>query len=306
MKKGIPVLIVIILLGIGKISYSDDYLFSIKLSGGISRISKGGDLKSWFNGEKAYFEWLGTQSNYSTKNSYPFKQDEPEGELEVIFRPFNFIGFGLGIGYGKRIWNTSAEINYDYGGTLGSEKFELSSRNELNVFPVKFSVIFSIPYKFLRANAFAGGGYYFANIKLDMESKYSWPNFPEKENYRHHYTSSMTTHSQGMGFHGGVGVEIRVIPHLSISIDAIMRSAKLGDTKGELKWSEVVEWSGYKSENSGSEKNQTLWFGSFKVNDNKFERAVFSGDKPSFFEEARPFKFNLDGFYLKGSIIFSF
>ncbi len=306
MKKGILVLTFITTLLTAKALYSENGFFSIKLSGGMSRLSDRGDLKKWFQGEKAYFDWLGTQQNYTTKSNYPFKQDEPEGSFEIIFKPFNYIGVGLGLGYMKRSWNSSAEINYNYGGNLGSEKIELSSKEELNVFPVTLSVIFSVPYKFLRGNVLAGGGYYFTNLKFANESKYFWQNFPDKENYRHHYTSNLTTRAGGIGFHGGIGLEIKIISHLSFSIDAIFRSVILGDIKGELKWNEIVEWSGYKSENLGSEKNQTLWFGSFKVDENKFERALFSSEKPSLFEGARPFRFNLNGFYLKAGIIFSF
>lgn len=306
MKKGILAFIVIIILVGYKFSFSDDYLFSIKLSGGISRVSTGGNLKSWFNGEKAYFEWLGNQPNYSSKSSYPFKQDEPEGSFEVIFRPLKNVGMGIGLGYMRRGWDSSAELTYYYGDALGSERIEISSKTDINVFPITLSVIFSVPYKFLKGNLFAGGGIYYANVKFDMDSIYSWPKFPDKENYRHNYSSQLTTHSEGVGFHGGIGLEIKVFSHLSISIDALMRSVKLGDIKGELKWNEIVEWSGYKSENSGAEKDMTLWFGSFKVGSNQFERAIFSAEKPSFFEGARPFKFNFDGFYLKAGIIFSF
>lgn len=306
MRKEISVLALLTILLSVKFSFSDDYLFSLKLSGGMSRVNNGGDLRSWFNGEKSYFDWIGNQPNYSSKSSYPFKQDEPEGNFEVVFRPLKYIGLSAGVGYMRRSWDSVAELIYNYGGELGSEKIEISSKNEINVFPVTFSMIFSIPYKFLKWNFLAGGGYYFANVKFDMNSTYSWPKFPDKENYRHNYTSHLTTHSEGAGFHGGIGLEIKIFSHLSISIDSLWRSVKLGDIKGELKWNELVEWSGYKSENSGSEKNQTLWFGSFKVGGNQFERAIFSGDKPTLFENVRPFRFNLDGFYLKAGIIFSF
>lgn len=305
MKKGIS-LLTLIAIPFLNLSHANEALFSLKISGGMSRIYDGGDLKKWFNGDKAYFDWLGTQQNYSTKSNYPFKQDEPEGNFEVIFKPLNYIGVSLGLGYMKRRWDSSAEVNYNYGGNLGSEKIELASKDELNVVPVTLSLIFSIPYKFLKANLYAGWGYYYANVKFNMESKYSWTNFPERENYKHHYTSSLTTHSEGSGFHGGIGIEIKIISHLSVSIDALLRNVKLGDIKGELKWRELLEWSGYKSENSGSEKDQTLWFGSFKINGNQFERAIFSGEKPSLFDNTRPFNFSLNGTYIKAGIVLSF
>lgn len=306
MRKRLSVLTWILIFLLTGFSYSEEHLFSLKFSGGMSRVNNGGDLRSWLNGEKSYFDWIGNQPNFSSKSSFPFKQDEPEGNFEVIFRPLKYIGVGIGLGYMKRSWNTSAELIYNYSGDLGSEKIEISSKNEINVFPVTFSVIFSVPYKFLKGNLFAGGGFYYANVKFDMDSIYSWPKFPDKENYKHNYSSQLTTHSDGTGFHGGIGLEINVFSHLSISIDALWRSVKFGDIKGELKWNEIIEWSGYKGENSGAEKDQTLWFGSFKVGGNQFERAVFSAEKPSFFESARPFRFNLDGFYLKAGIIFSF
>jgi hypothetical protein len=305
MRKGI-FLLTLMVITFSNFSFSDNHLFSLKISGGMSRVYDGGDLKKWFNGEKAYFDWLGKQQNYSTKSNYPFKQDEPEGNFEVIFKPLNYIGVSVGLGYTRRIWSSSSEVYYNHGGNLGYDKIELSSKNELNVFPVTLSLIVSVPYKFLRANLFAGGGYYYANLKFNMESKYFWQNFPDRENYKHHYTSNLTTHSEGAGFHGGIGLEVKIISHLSFSIDAFFRNVKLGDIKGELKWNEILEWSGYKKENSGSEKNQTLWFGSFKVDGNQFERAIFSGEKPSLFENARPFNFNLNGTFIKAGIVLSF
>ncbi len=306
MKKVILALTLLTIISSEGILFPDDGFFSIKLSGGMSKLYDGGDLKKWFQEEKAYFDWLGTQQNYTTKSSYPFKQDEPEGNFEIIFKPLNYVGISLGLGYMKRSWNSSAEINYNYGGNLGSEKIELSSKEELNAFPVTLSLIFSVPYKFFRGSIFAGGGYYFSNLKFNNESKYFWQNFPGKENYRHHYKSNLTTRTGGIGFHGGIGLEVKIISHLSLSIDAIFRSVVLNDVKGELKWNEIVEWSGYKSENSAIEKNQTLWFGSIKVDGNKFERAIFSSEKPSLLEGVKPFRFNLNSTYIRAGIVFSF
>ncbi len=306
MKKSLLIKAFILLFIVSAFADGDNPLFSIKFSGGMSWISRENDLKHWFQGEKDYLIWLGNQPNYSTEANYPFKVEEPEGSLELVFRPFENLGFSLGIGYTKRKWDSSGEITYDYSGELGSEKIEISLKNGLNIVPVTFSAIFSVPLSFLRANIFAGGGYYFAEAKFDEGVNYSYPKFPGKDNYKHTYSLDIKTRFGGAGFHAGAGLEIKIFSLLSFFMDAIYRNVELGNIKGELHWKEVIEWSGYKNENSGTKKNQTLWIGSFKTDGSKFKRAIFSEEAPSLFENAKPFKYNLSGVYLKAGLIISF
>ncbi|MGQ9619311.1 MAG: hypothetical protein ACUVUG_10175 [Candidatus Aminicenantia bacterium] len=306
MRKKLIIFPFAFLLSISLSPGNDTPKFSLKLSGGMSWLKNGGDINDWFNGEKAYFYWLGKQQNYSTKSNYFFKKDEPEGNFEVIFRPFKNFGVGLGIGYMRRSWSPSSEVVYDYGGELGNERIDIKIKNELNVFPVTLSVLFTAPISILKVNLLTGGGYYFANVRFNMESIYSWPRFPGRDNYKHSYSSSLNTHLEGIGFHVGAGVEAKILSFLSISVDAIYRSVKLGDIKGSVNWNEVIEWSGYKSSSSGNQSNQTLWLGSMKIGNEIFKRVVFSDEKPEIFESTRPFRYNLDGVFIKAGIVFSF
>ncbi len=64
MKKLFLIKAFILLFVASAFADSDNALFSIKFSGGMSWISRDNDLKHWFQGEKDYLNWLGNQPNF--------------------------------------------------------------------------------------------------------------------------------------------------------------------------------------------------------------------------------------------------
>jgi hypothetical protein len=274
--------------------------FSIKISGGMNYLTNGGDMKDWFGSEKSYYQWLGTQPNYSVSSNWEFGNSVIDLNFEGLYQISYKLGIGMGVGYLKKSWNPNSNITYDYGESSGTDNLIYSIKSDAKIIPLTLSLYYSIlQKKGFAVNLTAGLGYYLGVMKFEEESNYT---FPSQNDFKCNYEAYTETKSNKIGFHIGWGIEKSISSRISLSIDVIYRKVRFDELKGDRVWKESVTEAGTSNETSGKDTNQTLWYGSYQWQGNSYKRAVFDGSKPDWMNNAQPFKFGLDGLLLKGSI----
>ncbi len=216
MKKGTSAIVICFFLILLLPGISKAERFGIKLTGGINYLEVG-------------------DPNASLKGFADFLKDFASGGGETIEGDFKKIHFGLDLEgevvfYLTPRFGISVSSGYIYG-NKGVEENKIAFMNQtcsdgmkVSAIPVRLGVCYYLPLSSRIRFFFNGGvGYYFAE----------W-----SENYRYEINSNVSTRDQkakasGIGFHSGVGLELKFVPHIVFIFEGQGRHIKIGGFKGE-------------------------------------------------------------------------
>lgn len=212
--------------------------FSFKLTGGYGTATVG-DYNSFGESFDALFDNLAALG--------PTKQGEFEKlrwgfeyEGEIIFKLPAGLGIGVGVGYIQRSNESTMGVSDPILGSIS-----IITAPDFTAIPVSLNAYYftpgAVPLKFY---VYGGIGYYFGKIKNNFRIEMSPPDFWDQ--------TEGELKDQGIGFHGGAGLEFDLVPKISLFVEGRARYGKLTSWEGD-------ETSQDSLGGTGSESG-TLWY----------------------------------------------
>lgn len=200
--------------------------YAFKLTGGLARLS-GGDASANRTAYSAYWRDRAQQ---------PGSGIEIEGETQAINSGMSFeadviysLNSRLGIGIGAGTIQVSKDK--DQGRMVirwTGEVRTVSRGNKFSAIPIKLGIFYNL-LQGHKMNLYlnAGAGYYLAKWQEleDYEAESQGTSYWKK------YETNV--HSGGIGFHGGVGLEYRLLRNVSLVLEGSGRYARISGFKGE-------------------------------------------------------------------------
>ncbi len=120
------------------------------------------------------------------------------------------------------------------------------------------------------------------------------------------HTVTWRAKSNEIGFHGGIDFEFGFSSNFAFVIGAMGRYVKFTDLMGDLEWKEH----GFGISDSGTEKDQILWFGynEYLYSKKKYPLITLSENKPtaSWWSDVRKAEVDLTGIILQAGIKLTF
>ena len=185
---------------------------TVKVSVGFNRIAAG-EINSGIRGVVDYYKYL-----------ISFWGQELDGELEPFHSGFDFgadaiysltshIGIGLGVSYvqwGNKSWLPLKNVSYPK---------RLDSTPRVKAYPLRLGAFVTLPiFRKINVTFNAGPTYYFVRYRYNMA-------------YRP-YTLVQNASGQGLGFHGGIGLELEWNSRSTLFIEYQGRYAKFNTFEG--------------------------------------------------------------------------
>jgi hypothetical protein len=202
--------------------------FSFRLFGGGGYLS-GGDLNKGLQGWEDFYTGL-YDYNYSA---------EKTGSFNPVHLGFNFGGdvvFRLNsnwaVGLGTEFLEAKKTTNILFQSPAKTWDWEYYGK--LSAVPLILSVFYFLPLDDKFTLEFhAGLGYYFAKTQLDSRTKGS-----ETDTY------IIDAKANGLGFHGGVGLEMKLASNVSLLVEAAGRYASISGFTGNVTMGGGGGWDG--------------------------------------------------------------
>jgi hypothetical protein len=202
--------------------------FGLRLYGGFNYLS-GGDVNDASKGWSDYYS-QGVLVSYT-----------PSGKFEPIHLGFDFGGdfilqftpqLGIGIGSGYMTASKTFSIDHTHSGW---DNVVYTSDITMGAIPIKLSLYYFLPMgPNINLILQAGGGYYMASLKYHFRA----------EDPSYYEDRDMDTKGGGVGFHGGLGLEIDFSPMVGFFIDLTGRYASISNFKGDFTisntWSSAI------------------------------------------------------------------
>ena len=213
-KRAIPIVFLCLLLFFPAIAKAEK--FSLKLSGGMNYLLMG-DINKGIKGISD--EWSGmvaSRGGYAQGEVKPLHLSyDLEGTVIINLTPQ--IGMGLGIGYiqGDR----TSEIIFS-----GSVEGSLTNDLEIKAIPFRLGVFYTLPIK-ERINVVFNAGLAMYLAQCDYERR-------PVTNLMGPMAARLESSSEGLGFHGGVGLEFKIASNCSFIFEGQGRYAKIGGFEG--------------------------------------------------------------------------
>jgi hypothetical protein len=215
--------------------------FGFRFYGGLNYLS-GGDVNEGGQGWVDYYT-ADTLHNYTTS-----------GEFKPLHMGFDFGGdfviqitpqIGIGLGSGYIAASKTFSLDYEH---IPWDIVVLTSETKMSAIPLRLSFFYSLPLGSMINFRFqAGAGYYLASLNYHL--RVEDPGYFEDRLY--------DTKGGGIGFHGGLGLEINLSPMVGLFVDLTGRYASFANFKGD----DTVSSSG----GSLTTHDSDLYF--FKLND---------------------------------------
>jgi hypothetical protein len=243
-----------------------------KVTGGLGYYGAG-DLNTGLQGWSDVFSYI--YDAYSPTGGY-----EPVhlgmdfgGELLLQFNPQ--IALGLGVGFLQASRSSSLVLSY------AGEDYPESWSPKISAVPITLSLHYFVPLSGkIKLSLDAGMGYYFGKCTDTQHIIFIIE-----------FDRTYDTTASGVGFHGGLGLEIPVAPSVSIVFEARGRFAKLGGFKGTV-------------ESDSSTTTGDVWLADVNLGKNltliDIYGATPSGDNP------RLAKLDFSGFSAAAGFVFRF
>jgi len=220
------------------------------------------------------------------------------GKFEPIHLGFDFGGdfilqftpqLGIGIGSGYLTASKTFSINHTH---PGWDTVVYTSETTMGAIPLKLSLYYFLPVASnINITFQAGGSYYMASLKYHFRAEDPFY-FEDRD---------LDTKGGGVGFHGGLGLEIDFSPMVGFFIDLTGQYASISNFKGDITISN--SWS------SATASDSNLYF--FRYYDwpfGTFPLTIVSSTTPSGtgISEVRQAKIDFSGFSALLGFIFRF
>lgn len=254
----------------------------VKLIGGLNYFSAGDIEKGSRGSYDSIADNLSSAGYTLDKRTESFHKGF-EGSGDIIYYIKPQFGIGLGTGY---IWASGTNLIIVSGQNIIVEE-KIGFTPKISVLPIRLGLFFTLPIHRLFSISFNGGtSLYLAKYSYDFATVWD-----EMSSIR------QNANARGLGFHGGIGLEVNLNQRVAFFIEGQGRFAKISNFKGEEKEKESVGFSYVYSEENG-----ILYY----LEDEKYSYLAIFKEKPSGFKTVRKATFDFSGFNLRAGLIIKF
>ncbi len=302
--------------------------FSLKLGGGLGFfLDGGGDLENMRLGRTKYYQDLKQDPGYTdTWTNWKKLSQVPQYDVDLIFHLSK--NFGVGVGTGYLSVNNKGDYGYNwysegiswFGPYTVEDNITYRREYKITAIPIKLSLYLFFPSGAFNVYAYAGGGYYLGKLTHtfgwdDTYTVSTYSLIDEKDEITEKDTVSEDAKKNAFGFHGGLGLEIKLMSHLALGVEVFGRFVEFGGWSGsfketftqrERKWDESEGW--YFDETMDQELSESgpLWYyEEYSPELNKYYGQIFVWqDKPEGvdFQNVREAKINLNAWGVSVSL----
>jgi hypothetical protein len=257
--------------------------FSLRLYGGLHYLT-GGDLNTGLKGfcDSAIYDY--SKSGYSHSGEYQDMNWGAEAGGELVFQFSRHFGLGVGAGYSQAA--KSSAITF-----TGSQTDTFIFKPEASAIPIRVELIYFLPLSdVFRISLSAGPEYYLASVRADIRREFPtwWSEWNQEAD------------GQGVGFQGGIALEIRLSSRISLLLEGKGRYAKIKELKGT---------NIYKSSSGYQEKQEgTLYYWTDNYTFKPFPVIFVESSIPSepWQQDVRKAEVDFSGGSVRGGIVFRF
>jgi hypothetical protein len=198
--------------------------FALKLTGGMNYMLPG-DWNAFMNGWTDYHNDCANDMGGTMEGEFKSIRWglDFEGDVIIYLNPRFGITIGSGYIYGKK-GPDAKKITLN----LPDETFKLTHDMQISAIPVKIGVYYCL-FRSSKFNFFLSGGigYYFAKISEDYMDQWD-------SSWSHEIQGAK---GEGIGFQGGMGLELDIAKNIAFVVEGYGRYAKIGDFRGDRDWS---------------------------------------------------------------------
>jgi len=235
---------------------------TVKISFGFNHIAAG-EINRGIRGVVDYYKYLISYWGHELDGDVePFHSGFDFG-ADAIYSLTSHIGIGLGVSYIR--WGNSSSLllkDVDYPKRLDSMPW-------VRAFPVRLGAFVTLPvFRKINVTFNAGPAYYFVRYKYNMAYQ--------------PYTVVQKASGQGLGFHGGIGLELEWNSRATIFIEYQGRYAKFNNFEG-------VEFK------SGTKEEGPLFY----IEDEGMPQITIYDEAPQLYDTVRRADFDLSGFAIR-------
>jgi hypothetical protein len=232
----------------GAVSDRNLYRASFRISGGAGfALNGGGDLELQRLGIGNYFTDIAGLSGYTSSINYNRMSIIPDVEVDVIFSLTDNLQCGIGAGYIRA--QSKGDYSYDYteNGTASWGSYTYKDGVSYNrdyvvsAIPLRLTLYYTVPAGKLDFFVYGGVGFYLGSLKhtYSMNELFNYEDFSSvylDEKYEVTATAEGTETSKknALGFHGGVGLELKLGRNMGLAVEAFGRFVNFAGWNGTL------------------------------------------------------------------------
>ena len=257
---------------------------SLRLSGGLNYFPSG----EIDNGIRGVFDstadFLSSAGYTLDKRPESFRTGfDVSGDIIFYIKPR--VGIGLGAGY---IRATETSLLVVTGKNIILDH-QIGVAPKITAVPVRLGLFFTLPINRLLSISLNGGAsLYLAKYSYDLST--TWD---DMNNIR------QRANAKGLGFHGGIGLEVHLNPRVIFFIEGQGRHAKISNFKGE---ETEREYGGFGFDYVYSREKGTLYY----LEGEKYPYLAILEEEPSGFKTVRKATFDFSGFGLRAGLKIKF
>lgn len=279
-NNGFKVMAVLLVLGLTGFSSGNLLRASIEVSFRLSGsplgylLDGGGDIDLARKGAESNLADLAQNPDFSTSFNWGKPSRTNDFRAEILFKISRNFGISLGSGciFAKNRGAYTVDYSYeDYYGLSGYyswedvsyDSYDYTREYTVSAVPITLDAYFFLPIgkkRVFNIYAHAGVGYYFGKMKhiLGLDNVYSYvSSYNGGVTYQGEGVINLTltekTSSRSWGYHGGMGLDIKMARFLSFGAEVYGRRVEFNDWEGSQvitgtqKGSSWSEWRGWKT-----------------------------------------------------------
>jgi hypothetical protein len=255
---------------------------SIRFGGGPSHFFAG-DINKGLDGIFGSWYDFFNSGGYTLDTRRSSFHTAADVSIDFIYQVKSQIGIGLGVGY---IRSTTKNLLIVTGQDINVEQ-KFAGTPTIRSVPIRLGLYFTFPVHRLLSLSFNFGPALYL-------SKYTYLFGPD---WKERQSVVQTAHARKLGFHGGLGIDVRLDQRVSFFIEGHGRYAKISDFEGE----ETRTWYPNSRETSLTE-NGTLYY----LENGKNPSLAILSKEPAGFSLVRKGIFDLSGFGLRAGLTVKF
>jgi hypothetical protein len=233
---------------------------SIRLSGGAGlALDGGGDLESNRQGWVNYFSDINQLLNYTSSASWKKLSLIPEGQVELLFPVTSFLSIAVGGGYIQARSKGTHGFSYDESDVLTDGSYRITQSTNyardytLSAIPVTASLFLVKQVGRLNIYGYAGAGYYFGTLKhaYTARTEANWAIYAavdEQYEITDNITGTESVKKNGIGYHGGIGLELKLGSSLALGLEAYGRYVAISGWTGSYNETQTTNYRAYQSD----------------------------------------------------------
>jgi hypothetical protein len=241
---------------------------SFRLSGSLGYLQDGaGDIDKARQGMEAAINTLYQDDRYSTTFSWERPSKTNDFRAEIVFKLSRNFGISIGSGYILAKNSGNYSFAFDFANEYEEDYYEKIDQNanyfqsyNVSSIPVTLDAYLFLPIgkrETFKIFAHAGAGYYFGRLKhtIDFDGTFIYERFVSgnldvQEDISTKALLTEKANSNSWGFHGGLGLDVKLTRLLSIGAEVSGRHVNFRDWEGsqviktEYKEAYWFEWYG--------------------------------------------------------------